>query len=897
MRKTIRTILAVFVTVTWVSALGAAEKTATLPHGIPSGANGNAGGEFLPLGIDEALVGPLYRYHALTKHTPVGNETPLVRSNAEFVRDRWRLTNHSEMVFRFRLQPVVFGRSEKSDPLKFLGCMMTLTLDDFSGGRCIVEFSRNGETWHTIGEATSSGWIQPVVGIDWVPNDRPDTLWFRFRAEKTDSDAEFSIIGVGLEAMVDRDDFIGQGHDVAVTVEAGTPSDRFGGEPLFVTVDGRLAIRVTNKTDQTVTWNPADFVSPILPGTEKITLAPNEAMNVLCPIEVEPNKPHTVIKSDFSPSYKITLDVPEFFIEDYTAEIVGLAGQTDNVSFSWTDGSRKVPKNPRVVEILPPKPIRIDAAKNDIESFQVIVRPNRKLVGLTANVVELVGPDSAAIPAENVQVRYAYYHDVNVPTDGSVAAGFYPDALVPVNAAENLTVETGENLPLWITVRVPNDTPAGTWHGRLKIVDAAGSLNVQMPFELNVWNFALPKKNHIHTAFGFSNDTAFRYHRCKTDEEKQIVLDNYLQLFADCRLSPYNPATVGNASVTWRPETIPPSCEIDFTEFDRQMTSAFEKYPFTDFRLNISGLRHNAPIAGHKPDSEIYETMYADYLRKIERHLAEKGWLDKAFCYWTDEPFESDYPWVADGFALLAKHAPNIRRMLTEEPSEKLAALLESRGTNINIWCPVSYMYNETEARKRMTRGEELWWYVCCRPVAPFCTEFTDHPALELRLWLWQSFQRDVTGVLIWTTNYWTNDTAFPNTPQNPYTDPMCYATGPSDTIGCYGNGDGRFFYPPLSVFDPKKANDAPCLDPPVSSIRAEMLREGIEDYEMLAMLADTLKENSAALSESEQAKLRELLTVPNSITESLTVFTDNPNNVYRRRSEIAHAIERCLQR
>ena len=883
----------------------AGDETLLLRRGIPSAKNGPDGAEYLPLGIDEALVGPLYRYHAFTKPAARGDESPLVQSTAEFTPNRWRLKNDGQLVFRFHLDPILFGDGvQKSHPLKFLGAMLTLTLDDFRGGRCIAEWERDGESWSKIGEATGSGWIQPILGADWSLEERPESLWFRFRAEKTESDADFAVIGVGLEAMLDRGDFTGQGGEVVARIvdesseKAASNGDRsIDADPLFLTADNRLAVRLTNNTAQEAVWNPTVRISPAPTETAAVTLASNASVNRLFSCRVEPNRRRSTVVGHLSQTLEIPFDIPAFFIVDYTSEIAGLSGSTGGVSLSWTDASRRVPKNSRVVEIHPAAPILIEAAKNDFESFQIVVRGGENSAQLSVCVSELTGPDNATLESENIQLRRAFYHEVKVPTDGSAAAGFYPDALVPLEGGMNspsepLTVGAHENLPLWITVRVPNDAAAGDWHGQVRLRDSDGTLDAQIPFTLHVWNFALPKKNRIRTAFGLSFDTIFRYHRCTTDEEKRIVLDKYLRSFADHRISPYFPTPFAHYRTAWQPDGPEPSCALDFTEFDRELGPILEQYPFTDFRLDISGLRHDEPIAGYAPGSDDYEAMYADYLRKLEQHLESKGWLDRAYCYWTDEPEEKDYDFVTDGFALLSKNAPKIRRMLTEEPSDKLAEQLAAKGSNIDIWCPVSHLYQNAEAQKRENFGEQMWWYVCCGPVAPYCTEFTDHPALELRLWLWQTYQRGISGVLIWTTNFWTNDTFFPETPQNPYLDPMCYATGPGGSRGYYGNGDGRFIYPPLSALDANASERGACLDGPVEGIRWEMLREGIEDYEMLTMLSDAYAKNKERLSEAERLEIEPLLSVPETISRSMTSFADDPNVLYEQRRKIARALE-----
>ena len=60
------------------------------------------------------------------------------------------------------------------------------------------------------------------------------------------------------------------------------------------------------------------------------------------------------------------------------------------------------------------------------------------------------------------------------------------------------------------------------------------------------------------------------------------------------------------------------------------------------------------------------------------------------------------------------------------------------------------------------------------------------------------------------------------------------YST-PDGQKRAWGNGDGRFVYPPVEAADGNPGR--PILEGPVDSIRWEMLRDGIEDYEYLAIL------------------------------------------------------------
>ena len=87
-----------------------------------------------------------------------------------------------------------------------------------------------------------------------------------------------------------------------------------------------------------------------------------------------------------------------------------------------------------------------------------------------------------------------------------------------------------------------------------------------------------------------------------------------------------------------------------------------------------------------------------------------------------------------------------------------------------------------------------------------------------------------------------------------------------------------------------------PVIEPPVSSIRWEMLREGIEDYEFLYLLRELLAKRRDGLKPDEVKKYEALLEVPDSITRDMTTFTTDPAPIYARRSAVAEAIEQLAE-
>ena len=86
-----------------------------------------------------------------------------------------------------------------------------------------------------------------------------------------------------------------------------------------------------------------------------------------------------------------------------------------------------------------------------------------------------------------------------------------------------------------------------------------------------------------------------------------------------------------------------------------------------------------------------------------------------------------------------------------------------------------------------------------------------------------------------------------------------------------FGNGDGLLLYPPQER-----------IAPPVDTIRLEMLREGLEDYEYFAILR-------------RLAPNHPLLRVPEGVSKSLTEFSHSPIPIMEHRRRIAEAMESLI--
>ena len=573
-----------------------------------------------------------------------------------------------------------------------------------------------------------------------------------------------------------------------------------------------------------------------------------------------------------------------------------LAGSTEQVGLWWASSGWKISRDKPLPEAAG-QAITIRSARNEAEAAQLVVQPTASLKSLTVRAGVMTGPRGAVIPAENVEVLKVQYVNVTQPTDKSSMSGLWPDPLPPLKGPIDL--EPNKNQPFWVRVKVPRDVPAGIYTGKISL--AAKNYNADVTLRVEIYDFVLPDRMTCTTAFGFSEGNVFRYQKLSDLTDRRQVVEKYWANFSAHHISPYNPTPLDGLKVSWpqnlksiEPEQLKPV--FDWTAWDKAMEQAIDYYNFNSFRLGIPGLgggsfhsRREPELLGFSEDTPQYKAAFTAYCQQVQEHLRSKGWLDEAYVYWFDEPAPKDYEFVMNGFRKLKNAAPDINRMLTEQVEPKLVG-------GPNIWCPVSYNYKHEPAEERRKEGEKFWWYVCTGPKAPHCTLFIDHPGTELRVWLWQTWQRKIDGILVWQTNYWTSSAAYPDPehPQNPYEDPMGWRSGYSTPKGekrPWGNGDGRFIYPPEAAADAHPAE--PVLDGPVESIRWEMLRDGIEDYEYLAILQKLFKAKKDRLTASQRQDYAALLEVPEEITTDMTTFTKDPTPIEDSRDQIARAIVR----
>ena len=547
---------------------------------------------------------------------------------------------------------------------------------------------------------------------------------------------------------------------------------------------------------------------------------------------------------------------------------------TDGALRLWTAaaGWKVFPENP--LPNVSADVVSIQAAANEAECAQLVVTPTQALEGVRVDVVDMKGLSAAAVEVLRVSCV-----DVRVPTDRTCAPGLWPDP-IERQTEDGCRVAADESQAFWVRVKPPKGTPPGIYRGALE-VRAEGHAAQRVPLEVEVFGFELPDVMTCETAFGCNMARVDRICRLKTVADRRRAYDAYFRILGEHHISVYEPDPTRPLKVTWKglenPSTAEPSFNWD--EWDAGIERSLREWHMNTVRVPVCGLgggtyqnRWEPKIAGFKGGTPEYETLMGRYLGALEAHLEAKGWLPRSYVYWFDEPAPKDYEFVSNGFAHLKRYAPRLRRMLTEQVEPELM-------DGVNLWCPVSHCFHKTDRTAALARGDTFWWYVCCGPKAPYATEFIDKPGTELRVWLWQTWKEGVTGVLIWDTVYWTGGMMYRDAgfPQDCWEDPQSWC---DSSAVPWGNGDGRFLYPPRATCD--RTRTGPVLDPPVETYRLEMLRDGLEDYEYMAILRRLDPDNA-------------LLAVPPDVTASMTEFTRDPAPIARHRVRLAREIAKRL--
>lgn len=445
---------------------------------------------------------------------------------------------------------------------------------------------------------------------------------------------------------------------------------------------------------------------------------------------------------------------------------------------------------------------RMYMAKNEIETCQFFIAPSEN-VNVEVEVSDFVSGNGDILKAE---LYFEHYFNM-------LNGDKMPDALPPVTSA--VSVKAGNSQGFIVKTETEPDTAAGDYTATVT-VSCDGEASATGEIALTVWNFALSEETPFQTAVNIDKYNINVQHGITDDEESDAMYKAYYDFMLENRISAYRlPYDVL-------------SDEADAYMSDPRVTSF--------------------AVGGDSVDLDPTD----DEIRQIyEKMSGNSEWLDKAYFYYVDEPTEMGKLGALKTVGeRLASLYPNYRMVspffynIDVGDKDQFAYMSDYLGiwcTKINAWTPVDTevegaihmmskeqveLYGDYASRvaAEVDGGDKSWVYYCWEPLGPYTTFDASRQTLEQRVALWQAMDNDVTGFLYFAATLWSGG--------------VWRTIHTTNAGGDIVYGDGILLYP-------GKYPGMDEIQGPISSMRFESLRDGIEDYMYLDMAKELISEET----------------------------------------------------
>lgn len=585
------------------------------------------------------------------------------------------------------------------------------------------------------------------------------------------------------------------------------------------------------------------------------------------------------------------------FVAHLNSQVIAQTGAIDNESESSNEekltvwvapAEQKVRSDDRVerdnlIWSEKDKKIAVAGAGNEHVPFQVVITTSVKGSpreikvpdGFMIEISDLTSAQGNKIRKENINCYLEHYIMLFATSSSVGATGYWPDAIVPIKKTFSMAAQYDivKNRPIWVDMFIPSGTKAGEYSGNI-VVTQHGELVQKLQLAVKVYDFSLPDKTSLITYMNVSKDQlAHFYHQpSNTEEITDITQVYYDKLFAN-RMEP------------WFNDMLRPDIELKDNKV--KVTFDHDRYLYYMNTLKTKRVLLNA-LPGNlnrlmtaQPFSDEYNKIVKSYLSQVEAYFNKNKWHDRlVFNSPIDEPRSlEDYENTRKWGTLVKEATTNVPFLVTRTPvfpkDHPEWGSLQGYVTNYSIH---GNHLNDPLVKQAIldekSRGGEITWYISCDQRFPQPNYFIDAPAMDLVMVPWITSRYKMDGILYWAINWW-SETA------NPWLNANTFHSGFLCSDGSVLNGEGSLWYPGDYV---ERYTGQPNVSGPVSSIRFELLREGIEDYEYLSMLG--------ALGDKEFATEQ----VKNLVVD-VKAFSRNVADLYSTRKAMAERIEELLKK
>jgi hypothetical protein len=485
-------------------------------------------------------------------------------------------------------------------------------------------------------------------------------------------------------------------------------------------------------------------------------------------------------------------------------------------------------------------------ARGEYEPLQVVVYPmTGPLAGVTLEPSDLVDAKTGAkIPAADVtwNVQEVFrLHENNKVRDWYFHGRNFdvPDPLAPPRPTD---CPAQMATPFWVTVRTRPETPAGMYAGRITVRPKDGPPR-DVRLTVRVWNYAIPAKWNFQTMGQTGWDYIGRAYGKVTPELRRRFVDFLL----DHRFNPT------------------------------------EQYADT-----LSPAREDLAYCIQRGANTIYLSgNFTGDIRTLKERYGEvkrRGLIDDALVYIGDET--KDWAEMRRRSDAIRRACPELMIMIGGSfPRRELDGVIDIFDPQIDTKANAVYSLPADQMKPLIAasqaKGERFFWYVAAGPMLPCPNVQMEDPLIAARVLFWMTWKYGVTGFEYYCYNIWQynlSDKDGRRWPDKPF-----HPRGWGDT-----NGDGMLYYP------------GP--DGPLSSVRFETIRDGIEDWESHQVLADALAalkakaaRDAATAANAAPLILRaeKILLVPQAVVgKDFTEWTWEPDVLLAARRDLGETLD-----
>jgi hypothetical protein len=521
------------------------------------------------------------------------------------------------------------------------------------------------------------------------------------------------------------------------------------------------------------------------------------------------------------------------------------------------------------------KKINIAGAGNEHVPFQVVItvpvpggRKPKAPGGFFIKASNLTSKQGKTIAQSQISFYLEHYIMLYGKSSSIGATGYWPDALAPIKESFSMAAQYAvvRNRPIWVDLSIPSSTAAGTYTGTITVTQndiPVQTLNV----EVEVYNFSLPDKTHMISYMNVSKESlASFYHKDESSLEIDQLTQTYYDFLYAHRMEP------------WFNDQLQPKIVVNGEKVDVVFDDARYEYYLSKLHSNRVLLETYPSNLKKQMASELFSKVFnqkeKSYLSQVESYFKKHGWKDRlVFNSPIDEPnskqaYEDTRQWAN----LVHEAAPGVPFLATESPVTDNPDWGSLIG-QVNNFSIHGNALNDQQVKQAIkeeqVKGGEMTWYISCDQTYPQPNYFIDAPALDPVMVPWITAGYNMAGILYWAANFWSE------TP-DPWLDAITFISGFLCSDGYLLNGEGSLLYPGDHT---KTYTGQPDVNGPVSSIRFELLREGIEDYEYLWMLKD--------LGDKKYAD-----TIVHKMVIDVSTFSRNRDDLYSTRKAMAHRLE-----